>query len=104
MEAEHFAGRLKELREQAGLSQKELADRVGQTVRQVSRLETGAQKPSWETALALCRALGVSCEAFTQKPAAQPEPRRGRPPKPPGLAEVPGQKAKRSRGGKGGGK
>lgn len=79
MNGEYFAGRLKELREQAGISQSDLAGKIGQTVRQVSRLETGAQKPSWETAIALAQALGVDCRAFLEKPAATSDPKRGRP-------------------------
>src|SRR5262245_17656042 len=83
MSAEHFAARLKELREQAGLSQKDLAGQVGLTVRQISRLETGAQTATWPTAVALAKALGVDCLAFLKEPAALPEPKRGRPPKAP---------------------
>jgi transcriptional regulator with XRE-family HTH domain len=83
MGAEHFAGRLKELREHAGLSQKELAERVGLTVRQISRFETGVQTATWPTAVALAEALGVTCLAFLEEPAAAPEPKRGRPPKAP---------------------
>src|SRR5262245_42906719 len=78
---QRFAGRLRELRERAALSQKELAERVGLTVRQVSRLETEAQKPSWETVVALAEALGVDCRAFLAEPARMPEPKRGRPKK-----------------------
>jgi transcriptional regulator with XRE-family HTH domain len=94
MSAEHFAGRLRELREAAGMSQKALADRVGLTVRHVSRLETGAQKPSWEAAVAVAEALGVCCLAFLEEPSARPAAGRGRPPK----AEPAEEKAKRPRG------
>jgi transcriptional regulator with XRE-family HTH domain len=44
MNAAYFAGRLRELRDQVGLTQKELAERIGTSVRNVSRLETGAQE------------------------------------------------------------
>jgi transcriptional regulator with XRE-family HTH domain len=87
--AHYFAGRLKELREVARLSQQELADRVGQTTRQISRLETGAQQPSWETALALADALGVDCRAFLEEPARLPQTGRGRPPKTAGKKSSP---------------
>jgi transcriptional regulator with XRE-family HTH domain len=82
MSAANFAGRLRELREAAGLSQQAVADQTGLTVRQVSRLETGAQKPSWETVVALSRVLAVSCEAFLSEPSRVAERRpRGRPSK-----------------------
>jgi transcriptional regulator with XRE-family HTH domain len=72
-----FAQRLQELREQAGLSQYEVAKRAGLTRQTLSRLEMGASIPSWPTVQALCRAIGVSCVAFdvdegTQEPAATP--------------------------------
>jgi transcriptional regulator with XRE-family HTH domain len=94
MSVDWFAGRLRELREQAGLTQGQLAAHVGTTVRNISRLETGAQEPTWPTVVALAKVFGVSCEAFLQPPAAMPEPRRGRPPK---LMPEP-QQAKRPRG------
>src|SRR5262249_7801494 len=83
MDGAHFAGRLLELRQQAGLSQKQLAERVQMSVDGLSRLERGDRKPTWETVLALCEALGVECTAFCQAPAARPEPQRGRPRKAP---------------------
>src|SRR5262245_61375926 len=94
MKAANFAGRMKELREQAGLSQQQLADRLGTTVRNISRLETGVQEPTWPTVLALAEVFGVDCNAFTQEPAARPEPSRGRPPKAKGEEPAP----KRPRG------
>src|SRR5262245_13861999 len=98
MKAEHFAGRLRELRERAGMSQKDLAERVGLTVRQVSRLETKAQKPSWETVVALAEALGVDCRAFLDEPDRMPEPKRGRPKKPDGPRHE--ESAPKRRGGR----
>jgi transcriptional regulator with XRE-family HTH domain len=68
MNGDYFAGRLKELREHAKLTQKRLAERAGLTIRQVSRFETGEQKPSWETVLAIAAALNVKCTDFQQKP------------------------------------
>jgi transcriptional regulator with XRE-family HTH domain len=81
MSASHFAGRLRELREQAGLSQKELAEKADLTTDGISRLERGDRSPSWETAVALAEALDVDCRAFLQEPAERPEGGRGRPPK-----------------------
>ena len=92
--AEWFAGRLRELREGAGLTQAELAGKAGLTREGVAQLETGRRKPAWETVLALCEALACSCEAFTQPPAERPPPGLGRPRKPEAAASAP----KRPRG------
>ena len=82
-----FAGRLKELRGRAGLSQRDLAERAGCHYMTISQLERGAQEPAWPLVLALAKALGVSCEAFQsggeQSPAPQPAP------KPSGRKEAP---------------
>jgi transcriptional regulator with XRE-family HTH domain len=81
MDPEQFAPRLKELREQAGLTQKALAEKAGLSQRAVSHWEQGLREPSWSNVLALATALGVDCLAFQQAPAAVSEPRRGRPAK-----------------------
>src|SRR5438046_1273530 len=94
MQAEWFAGRLRELREAAGLTQPQLAARAGLSVRQVSRFETGVQDATWPTILALCQALDVDCKSFMTPPATVPAPARGRPRK----AQEPAQKPKRPRG------
>ena len=59
-----FGARLKELREQAGMTQQELADAAGMHRFGVAKLEQGIREPSWATVQALCKALNVSCEAF----------------------------------------
>jgi transcriptional regulator with XRE-family HTH domain len=80
MSAKWFAGRLRELRLAAGLSQRELAERAGIDKDSLSRLERDLWQPTWETVLALCQALGVDCTAFTMQPAEHAKPRgRGRP-------------------------
>jgi transcriptional regulator with XRE-family HTH domain len=77
-----FAGRLRELREQAGLSRKDLADRAGLSEGGVRDLEQDHRRPSWETVLTLCSALGVDANAFAQQSAQTGEkPKRGRPKK-----------------------
>lgn len=82
MTAEWFAGRLKELREQAGLTQQQLADKSGLSKFGISDLEQGRRIPGWDTVLALAAALGVSVEVFAQPPAEEAAPRpRGRPKK-----------------------
>jgi transcriptional regulator with XRE-family HTH domain len=95
-EATWLGARLRELREAAGLTQPQLAQHVGISTRQVSRLETGEQVATWPTVLALANALGVDCTAFTTPPAAAATaPRsRGRPPRTTRLEEgAPGQGA-----------
>src|SRR4051794_9987659 len=63
--SEHgFAGRLKELREQSGLSQAELAESAGMNRFGVAKLEQGVREPSWATVQALARALGVEVGEF----------------------------------------
>ena len=74
-----LGARLRELRTVAGLTQPELAALVGLTTRQISRMETDAQSPTWGTVLALCTALGVDPNAFTVEAAETPAPKRGRP-------------------------
>jgi transcriptional regulator with XRE-family HTH domain len=79
MNAEWFAGRLKELREKAGVTQHQLGEKAGLSQAGIADLEQGRRKPAWETVVALCQALGVGPSAFLQEPGAMPKPRRGRP-------------------------
>lgn len=79
MLSERFAGRLRELREQAGLTQEQLADKAGLTKWGITDLERGRRSPTWGTVLVLCEALGVDCTAFTQAPATESKRGRGRP-------------------------
>ena len=83
MSAANFAGRLKELRQRAGLTQAELANRAGLTVFGVAQLEQARRKPVWDTVLSLAKALGVSCETFEQPAKVAQEPKVGRPRKAP---------------------
>jgi transcriptional regulator with XRE-family HTH domain len=64
MDAERFGPRLRSLREAVGLTQQQLADRVGVKWESVSRWERGTREPSWGNVLALGKALGVPCTAF----------------------------------------
>src|SRR5207247_2130550 len=79
---EWFAGRLRELREAKGWTRTQLADAAGMAMDGVAHLELGRRKPTWDTVLALAKALGVDCTAFTQPPAEREPPGRGRPAKP----------------------
>jgi transcriptional regulator with XRE-family HTH domain len=50
---------LRELRQRAGLSQEQLAVKVGVTASTIYKLESGRSKPSYDTLLRLSKALGV---------------------------------------------
>lgn len=54
--------RIKELREEFGLTQKELADKIGNVQRNVSNWENGASEPDLETLLRLADVFGVSLD------------------------------------------
>jgi transcriptional regulator with XRE-family HTH domain len=81
MKAEWFQGRLRELREAAGLSRQQLADKAGMKLGGIRNLEQGVRLPTWDTVLSLCKALGVKCDAFTEEPADLPPLQAGRPKK-----------------------
>jgi len=68
-----FALKLKALREQAGISQYELAARAGLSRQALSHLEQGNRQPAWNTVKALAKALGVSVSAFDDVPKEEEE-------------------------------
>jgi transcriptional regulator with XRE-family HTH domain len=85
-----FGARLREVRERAGLSQAQLAERAGCNLFTVSKIERGLHEPAWPLVRALARALGVGCGAFDVPdgetlPTPEPQP-RGRPRKAEGEA------------------
>jgi transcriptional regulator with XRE-family HTH domain len=82
MDAAWFAGRLRELRERRGLTQSQLAALVGCRRGAIARWESGMREPAWSNVVALCKALGVGCDAFLESPTTEHEPRPGRPTKP----------------------
>lgn len=59
-----FGSRLRELRQTAGLTQAELAERAGMHLHGITKLEQGDREPAWSTVLDLAQALGVSVETF----------------------------------------
>lgn len=63
-----FARRLAALRESIGITAYELAKRSGVSKQALSRLERGESKPSLETALKLCKAMGKSLAEFDALP------------------------------------
>jgi transcriptional regulator with XRE-family HTH domain len=79
--ATDFGPRLRELREAAGLTQGQLAERAALHPQAIVKLERGEREPAWATVLLLVKALGVSCEAFMTPAAAPPKRTPGRPPK-----------------------
>jgi transcriptional regulator with XRE-family HTH domain len=62
--ASGFGERLKALREQAGVSQAQLAERADCHILTISKIERGLHEPAWPLVRALCKALGVACTAF----------------------------------------
>jgi transcriptional regulator with XRE-family HTH domain len=72
MALEGFAERLRQLRQEAGLTLQALADKAGMHRESVAQLERNRRQPAWESVLALADALGVSTEAFrVERKAAQ---------------------------------
>jgi transcriptional regulator with XRE-family HTH domain len=56
--------RIRHLRKRAGISARALASKAGLTQSHLSKLETGAAKPSLEALERICRAMGVSLAEF----------------------------------------
>src|SRR5438309_671419 len=102
-DAERFGPRLRELREEAGLTQQQLAEKAGLSQRAVSHWEQGLREPAWSNEVALARALGVNLDAFLVEPAARPQAGRGRLRKAPAGPQVspeatgPGERGKAPR-------
>jgi transcriptional regulator with XRE-family HTH domain len=63
-----FGARLREHRTAAGLTQRQLAERVGMAYQNVARLERGAHGPSWERVVELAAALGKTPNDFLGAP------------------------------------
>jgi transcriptional regulator with XRE-family HTH domain len=106
-ESTGFGGRLKALREAAGLSQEQLAQVAGCTVATVSRLERGASEPSWALVLSFCNALGARPDEFLPGAVGLATPAKpGRPRKATAEQTAPGagQRGADAAGGKPGGR
>jgi transcriptional regulator with XRE-family HTH domain len=63
-----FGLRIKELRDDRGLTQEDLADLVGLFRTYMSRIETGAANPTFDVILALATALKVHVCALFEPP------------------------------------
>jgi len=96
-EAEYLGEQLRRLRETAGLTQGELASRVGCTWEAISRWERATREPSWTTVVSICRALGVSCEQFRLPPDGGPSTSGSQAPDPTGPSPAPARKGGRPR-------
>ena len=76
-----FGERLKAVREAAGLTQDQLAERAGLYKFSIAKLEQGVREPTWGTVQVLAKALGVDCTAFQIAVASQAEPPPAKKPK-----------------------
>jgi transcriptional regulator with XRE-family HTH domain len=71
-----FAERLAELRTAAGLTQRQLGERAAMSTSTISNYEQGLRQPNWIALFQLCRALGVTHEAFADCAELQPRPKK----------------------------
>jgi putative transcriptional regulator len=62
--AERLSNRIKDCRAELGLTQAELAERVGVSRKTVNTVENGVFTPSATLAIKLAQALGLSVEAL----------------------------------------
>lgn len=67
-EAEIIGANIRTVREQKGLSQKELAAAIGVAATQYSRVETGKVMPTLKTLIKIAKVLDVPLEALVNAP------------------------------------
>ncbi len=65
-------GIIKETRIKKGLTQQQLADETGMTLRTIQRIENSEVKPSLNSLTAISKVLETDFSEFSQKPAAKP--------------------------------
>lgn len=58
---------IKSRRENLGLTQKQLAEKVGLTDVTISRYENGEREPKWSDFLAICEVLEINPNDFIEK-------------------------------------
>ena len=85
-----FAAKLRELRESADLSRRELAERMNSHLNTITNWERAILTPGSVELALICRELAVPCEVFTTillapDPAAPPEPPKSKRRRPPPL-------------------
>jgi DNA-binding XRE family transcriptional regulator len=81
MDAQSFGARLRELRERARMTQKELAEKSGVPQANIARWEQGVRTPLVVSVPPLAEALGVGVADLFEPPASEEQRGRGRPPK-----------------------
>lgn len=69
---------LRDLRDKAGLTQQQLANKAGVPLASLRSHEQGQRIPSWASVVRLARALGVSTDAFADCDEVAPPKRRAR--------------------------
>ena len=108
-----FAEKLRQLRDAAGLTQEQLAERSGINLWTIRGYEQGRREPNWKGVLSLAQAIAVAAEVFAECDESMPEEQavrpRGRPRKdttaepatdlPPPQHKPHGRKPRRPRGG-----
>ena len=67
-----FGQRLKAYRLALGLTQKEMAERIGKDHSTIAKFEHGVKEPTWTTLQALAKVLGVSCKVLGHRRSAGP--------------------------------
>jgi transcriptional regulator with XRE-family HTH domain len=77
---EHVGRRMAHLREAAGLTQADVAEKIGTTIPNLQRIEYGTQNATIETMAKIANSIGVRVAAFFE-PLSAPKRRRapGRP-------------------------
>jgi transcriptional regulator with XRE-family HTH domain len=61
-----FSALLRELRDKAGLTQEQLAEKAGIALSTLRNHEQGHRLPSWSAVVKLAKALGVSTDEFAK--------------------------------------
>lgn len=80
-----FMELLRDLREKAGLTQQQLAEKADIPIGSLRNHEQGQRLPSWAAVVKLARALGVSTDVFSvcdelsePEPEPKPAPKKGK--------------------------
>lgn len=68
-----FARRLKRLRQEAGMSQEDVARKAGVSLSTIVKLEAGNVEPTWATVRAIAKAIGVSVVKFEEEDTSEPD-------------------------------
>jgi transcriptional regulator with XRE-family HTH domain len=86
-----FAEKLRQLRDAAGLTQEQMAERSSINLWTIRGYEQGRREPNWKGVLSLAKALDVAAEVFSECDESTPEEQsartRGRPRKPEAPAD-----------------